>query len=270
MNQEIRKATEILLESKFAIAFTGAGVSQESGIPTFRDPGGIWDMVSPEEFGTPQGLLSSVMKNPEKVRNFLKKSLETMFSAKPNKGHIALAELEKEGVIKWVITQNIDNLHQDAGSKNVIEFHGNLYRWRCMNCRKVKKMDKEEFIALTSKILDKEPFNFGFLLEMVPRCECGGIMRIDVVLFGEPVQDLDRGFKIASEADAVLVLGTSGVVYPAALVPKIVSERGGKVIEINPHSPGYKAITDVYINSSFASAMPLIAEEIKKMRGGKL
>ncbi len=268
MNLEIKKAAEFLLNSKFAIAFTGAGVSQESGIPTFRDPGGIWDMVSPEEFGTPQGLLSSVMRNPEKVKNFLKKSLETMFSAKPNKGHIAIAQLEEEGIIKWVITQNIDNLHQFAGSKNVIEFHGNLYRWRCINCMKAKKMEKDEFIALTSKILEIEPFNFGFLLEMLPKCECGGIMRIDVVLFGEPVKDLDRGFKIASEADVVLVLGTSGVVYPAALVPRIVSERGGKVIEINPHSPGYKAIADVYINLSFASAIPMILEEIKRMKGG--
>lgn len=269
MMKEIKKTAELLLESKFAISFTGAGVSQESGIPTFRDPGGIWDMVSPEEFGTPQGLLSSVMKNPEKVKNFLKKSIETIFNAKPNDGHIALAELEKEGIIKWVITQNIDNLHQFAGNKNVIELHGNLYRWRCINCGRDKKMDKEEFMSFVSRILEREPFNIGFLLEMLPRCECRGMMRIDVVLFGEPVQELDKGFKIASEADLIFVLGTSGVVYPAALIPKITKESGGKVIEINPHSPGYKSIADVYINLSFASSMPLIANEIKIMKGGK-
>lgn len=265
---KIKEAAEILFESRFAIAFTGAGVSAESGIPTFRDPGGIWDMVSPEEFGTPGGLLATVMKNPERVRAFLKKSLETIFNARPNAGHIALAELEEAGIIKWVITQNIDNLHQFAGSKNVIEFHGNLYRWRCLNCGKKMKMEKENFISLAKEILEEEPFSLARLLEKVPKCECGGTMRIDVVLFGEAVQGLEESFRLAASADVILVLGTSGTVYPAALIPKICKERGGKIIEINPYSPGYRTMADVYINETFASAMPAIAESIKIMKGG--
>lgn len=264
MIEEIRKAAELIKGAKYTIAFTGAGVSQESGIPTFRDPGGIWDIVSPEEFGTAQGLISTLLNKPDKLREFLKNSLDTMRKAKPNPGHVALAELERMGLLKAVITQNIDNLHQEAGNQNVYELHGNLYRFRCTQCRDIRKFEKNEALSIFDNIIEGE-LDISSVMEKAPKClSCGSVMRPDVVLFGEPVQQLQESFALAAQAEVTLVLGTSGTVYPAALIPRITRERGGWVIEINPYSPGYTELATVSIQGKSGEIMPVIIEEIKK------
>lgn len=269
MIEEIKRAAELIEKSRYTVAFTGAGVSQESGIPTFRDPGGIWDIVSPEEFGTPGGLFSTLLSKPDKLREFLKNSLDTIRRAKPNPGHIALSELEKMGLLRAVITQNIDNLHQEANTENVYELHGNLYRFRCIECGYTKKFRKEEAFAIFDEIIEGE-LTLNRIIEKVPKCfSCGSAMRPDVVLFGEPVQQLEESFAIAAQTETMLVLGTSGTVYPAALIPRITKERGGWIIEINPYSPGYTSLATISIRGKSGEVMPLIVEEIKKIRKRK-
>lgn len=265
----IREAAELLFQSTYAIAFTGAGVSAESGIPTFRDPGGLWDRFSPEEFATPQGIITTFRTKPRRFLEFLKSSIEVFERAKPNEGHKALAKLEEAGIIKTVITQNIDWLHQEAGSRNVIEVHGTITRFSCISCGRNYQKTKKEAIDIAKKFLERleraiEQGDLMSAFDMIEiRCpECNGILRPDVVLFTEPVKDMNTAFAEAQCSDCVLVAGTSGVVYPAAAVPEVAKRYGAKIIEINP--TGQYFDSDVWIPLPFAQAMPRVAEEVLK------
>lgn len=281
MNEQSKKeiikyAAERILKSNFVIAFTGAGVSAESGIPTFRDKGGLWEKFPPEIFGTPQGLINVLFSDPERFSEFVISTVEVLGKAKPNAGHIALAELENMDILKAVITQNIDNLHQEAGSKNVIEVHGSATRLRCILCGEKKKIDKKSAVEKAIEFAKKvRKLDFShFILkgrisleevieifgESIPLCDCGGIMRPDIVFFTEPVQDMDIALDYARRADCCIIAGTSGVVYPAAYIPQIVKNNGGILIEINPTDQYFNS--DIYIESTFASAMPEILNEI--------
>lgn len=247
------------------VAFSGAGISAESGIPTFRDKGGLWEKFDPEEVGTTAGLIALMTSHPDRVLAFLKESFETIRNALPNKGHIAISELEKLKLLKTVITQNIDNLHSEAGNTNVIELHGNLYRFKCIKCGRKEKYTKKQFFELADRILSKEEFNFDILLSNIPRCTCGGIMRIDVVLFGEPVLEMERAYEEASKADVMLVVGTSGVVYPAASIPIVAKRAGAKIVEINPTASGFGNIVDWLIEGTSAVVLSKILDEVKKI-----
>jgi len=255
------RAARILASSKNVVAFTGAGISAESGVPTFRDPGGLWDQFDPAEFGTVEGMLGVVQKKPELIRQFLLQTVVIFEQSRPNPGHYGLCELEKHGVLKTVITQNIDNLHTDAGSKNVLEVHGNLFRARCTRCGRRYQLDKQELLKKTRELLeDAEGFGIDKLLTILPPCECGGLTRPDVVMFGEAVQQLNQSFAAAGSTDALLVLGTSGVVYPAAAVPHQAHQSGAKIIVINPTENAYSAITEVYIKEPSGEAMPKVMD----------
>lgn len=247
------------------VVFSGAGISAESGIPTFRDKGGLWDRFNPEEVGTTTGLISLMTNHPDRVSAFLKESFETIRNALPNQGHIAISELEKLKLSKTVITQNIDNLHSEAGNSNVIELHGNLYRFKCIKCGRKEKYSKKKFFELADNILFQNEFNFDILLSNIPRCTCGGIMRIDVVLFGEPVQEMERAYEEASKADVMLVVGTSGVVYPAASIPVVAKRAGAKIIEINPTASGFGNIVDWWIEGTSAVVLSKILDKVKKI-----
>jgi NAD-dependent deacetylase len=247
------------------VVFSGAGISAESGIPTFRDKGGLWDRFDPAEVGTPNGLVSLMMNHPERVFDFLKESFDTIKNAHPNEGHIAIAELENLKLSKTVITQNIDNLHIEAGNTNVIELHGNLYRFKCTKCGRREKYSKSQFFELADRILSQKGFNLENILANVPRCACGGIMRIDVVLFGEPVQDMERAYEEAAEADVMLVVGTSGVVYPAASIPVVAKRAGAKIIEINPSVSGFGEIIDWWIEGTSARILKNLLEKVKRI-----
>lgn len=254
---------EIIAKAKNIVAFSGAGISAESGIPTFRDKGGLWDRFNPEEVGTTGGLLSLLTKSPERILAFLKESFDTIRNAMPNPGHRALFELEKLKLLKTVITQNIDNLHTEAGNTQVIELHGNLYRMRCIRCGKRLKYSKGEFFKLADEILNLEHFNLENIIAKVPRCDCGGIMRIDVVFFGEAVHDMDIAYEEARKADVMIIVGTSGVVYPAASVPLVARRGGAKIIEINPTISGFGDIVDWWIEGYSSSVLKNIIERIK-------
>lgn len=263
----VEEAAKIIAESKYLIAFTGAGISAESGIPTFRDPGGIWDQFDPTEVGTTGGFLGMISRNPGRIRDFLKQTMDTFEKADPNPGHKGLVELEKMGILKSVVTQNIDDLHGMAGNSRVFEVHGNLYRHRCMSCGRTEKSTRDELIAKTRAALEVEPFDIKTLAaEIFRKCTCGGMMRIDVVMFGEPVQEMAESYHEASQCDVVLILGTSGVVYPAAGVPVEARRKGAKAIEINPTTNAFQGITDVYIKAKSGEAMPQVVDMVRELR----
>jgi len=262
----IEDAVRIIAEANYAIAFTGAGVSAESGIPTFRDPGGIWDRFDPAEVGTTGGALQFALRYPERIRDFIRETVETFEKADPNPGHYGLADLEKMGILKSVVTQNIDDLHSIAGNTRVLEVHGNIYRWRCLSCQRVVKHGREDIIKRIRGAVEAESFSLEVLMAAIPRCECGGMMRPDVVNFGEAVQQMPASYDEARRADVVIILGTSGVVWPAAGVPHEARRNKARIIEINPTENAFQGITDVYIKDLSGSAMPRIVELVGERR----
>ncbi len=260
------QAALLIKEANDVAAFTGAGISAESGIPTFRDPGGIWDQFDPEEFGTAQGIMSVMQRRPEVLREFLLNSVDTFQKAKINGAHRALAELEGMKKLFAVITQNIDNLHEDAGNVNVLEVHGNLFRSRCVSCNQRRSLNKDEFLNGARDVLeDRDNFSLQRVIEIMPRCSCGGLTRPDVVMFGEAVQRLEESYDAASRCDLMLVLGTSGAVYPAAALPHQAKQEGARLIEINPSENSYAGITDVYIKEPSGEAMPKVMDSLIKL-----
>lgn len=249
------EAAKLLARSRFAIAFTGAGISAESGVPTFRGFNGLWKRHRPEELATPEAF----RKDPHLVWSFYRWRMGLIRKAKPNGAHYALAELEEMGILKAVITQNVDDLHREAGTKNLIELHGNIFRVRCTSCTYRENL--------------KESGRLGeFLKEKdLPKCPlCGSLLRPDVVWFGEPLprKALEKAFQLAERADLVLVIGTSGVIYPAAYIPQIVKETGGKVIEVNTEESGVTPIADVFLRGKAGEVMGELMEKIRVMLDG--
>jgi len=248
----IEEAAKLLARSRFAIAFTGAGISAESGVPTFRGVGGLWKHYRAEELATPEAF----RKDPHLVWEFYRWRMRLILKAKPNPAHYALAELERMGILKAVITQNVDDLHREARTERVIELHGNIFRVRCTNC------GYREYLKESGRA---EEFANEKGLPTCPRC--GSLLRPDVVWFGEPLprDALDKAFGLAERADLVLVIGTSGVVYPAAYVPQIVKETGGKVIEVNPERSGITPIADVFLRGKAGEVMGELLEKVKEL-----
>ncbi|MCU0821044.1 MAG: NAD-dependent deacylase [Spirochaetes bacterium] len=248
MKELYRKAASIIKNSKTLIALTGAGHSVESGIPDFRSPGGLWEQFDPEEYAH----INAFKKNPEKIWNMIFALREITDNAKYNAAHKALAQMEEKGFLKAVITQNIDNLHQQAGSKNVIEFHGNATRYECMKCG-------TEYRTEEISIKNKKP----------PKCKkCKFILKPGFVFFGEmiPPGALSESQRLASVADAILVIGTSAVVYPAASIPFAAKRNGAKVIELNREKTGLtSSITDVFIEGLVGTTLPKLLEHVESI-----
>ncbi len=251
----LEEAAKLVVKSRFAIAFTGAGISAESGVPTFRGFNGLWKKHRPEELATPEAF----EKDPHLVWSFYKWRMDLIRKAKPNPAHYALAELERMGILKAVVTQNVDDLHREAGSRNVVELHGNIFRVRCTSCSYKENLRESGRLE-------------AFLAERnLPKCpRCGSLLRPDVVWFGEPLprKALEEAFKLAETADLVLVIGTSGVVYPAAYIPQIVKEHGGKVIEVNTERSGITPIADLFIRGRAGEVMGRLMEKVRVMLNG--
>jgi len=245
MSDGLQRAADALHKAKCIIAVTGAGASAESGIPTFRDIGGLWERFPPDEYATLEGYL----RDPHKVWEFWLELGKLTKDCKPNPGHYALAELEAIGRLEAVITQNIDNLHQDAGSKTVIEFHGNT--------RRMRSVENDYTIPLDPQNLPATP----------PRCPLGTLMKPDVVMFGEmiPVEALLRSEKLATEADAVIIVGTSAQVFPAAQIPYTAKENGAFVIECNIEKTDFlhDGVTDVLLEGKCGETLPALVEALK-------
>ncbi len=234
------KLIDVLLQAKRIVALTGAGISAESGIPTFRGTGGLWEGYPVEEVATVEGF----DRNPELVWRFYNERRINIARAKPNEAHKVLAKLENLYDF-WVITQNIDGLHSRAGSKNVVELHGNIWRVKCIEC-------------------GIKYYNYDApLREIPPRCKkCGGLLRPDVVWFGEPVYDVDRAYKLAESCDVMLVIGTSAQVYPAAYLPRLAWSRGAKIVEINPQETPVSRYADFVIRGRATKALGEIYREL--------
>lgn len=242
-NELIARAAGLISAARCVIAMTGAGMSVASGIPDFRSPGGLWSRHDPEKVAS----IRSLKNAPATVWKFLVDADRMMSEASPNAGHFALAQMEKSGNLHAVITQNIDGLHQRAGSERVVEFHGNCSDYYCMEC--FKPYDRNRVQSS----------------ELPVRCpECSGIIRPDLVFFGEPIpsEAHKEAFELAEEADLVIVAGTSGEVVPASLIPPLVQESGGKIVEINNRPSAYSSFSDVLIEGQTEVVLPLIAQNI--------
>ena len=246
MDELIEKAARTILKSKLTIALTGAGISVESGIPDFRSRGGLWDRFDPEEYAT----IYAFTKSPEKVWQMLKEMEKTVDNAKPNEAHIGLAELERMGLLQAVLTQNIDNLHQEAGSQDVIEYHGNSRSLTCLSCN--KKYDYKEKKG-----------------EYPPLCECGKILKPDVIFFGEaiPVKAMARSSQLASTCQALLIIGTSAVVSPFNILPRQAKQAGSEIIEINLEKTVLTDhITDIFLQGKASEQISQVVSAVKELR----
>jgi len=244
----IQRAAKDILSSKKTIAFTGAGISVESGIPDFRGAQGLWEKYDPEEYAH----IHAFYSNPDRVWLMLKDMFALVMNAKPNPAHLGLAELERMGLLSSVITQNVDGLHQAAGSHNVIEFHGSHRTLSCLKC---------------STTIDGTALKIE---DLPPRCSrCSSLLKPDVVFFGEPIpwDAQTMSFKESKSCSMVLVIGTSALVYPAASIPITAKERGATVIEINmERTPLTDQISDYLIPGSAGEIIPAILGEVKRLR----
>ena len=223
-----------LKQTEKIIFVTGAGISQESGIPTFRGKDGLWRKYDPMKLAT----IDAFYEDPKLVWEWYEERRRNILAAKPNLGHIAIADLEKKKPVR-VLTQNIDGLHQRAGSKNVYELHGSIITIKCTSC----------------DFKDKISSSFS---ELPPICKCGSILRPDVVWFGESLpQDVwQAAISEASSCDTMIVVGTSLAVSPANLLPVYARQNGAILMEVNPEETTMSGSMDISIRSSAAKALP--------------
>lgn len=241
---EIEQAARMILKAHRSVAFTGAGISVESGIPPFRGANGLWSKYNPEFLD-----ISFFHRHPLESWRLIKEIFYDFFGkAKPNLAHYALAELEKKGLLQAVITQNIDNLHQEAGSKTVYEFHGNSRRLVCTRCHATRDVRETD--------LDVLP----------PRCsDCGAILKPDFIFFGEAIPEPANSlsFAEAEKADLFILIGTTGEIMPASMIPDLAKQAGAKIIEINIEPSNYThRITDLFIRGKATQAMSEILSAV--------
>ena len=238
MENKIEKLADIVKNSKHLVFFTGAGVSTESGLKSFRGKDGLYSSLYKGKYRPEEVLSSDFFCSHRKIFiEYVEEELN-INGIKPNKGHLALAELERRGILKAVITQNIDDLHQMAGNKNVLELHGSLKRWYCLSCGKTSNK------------------NFS--------CDCGGIVRPDVTLYGENLnQDVvNEAIYQIEQADTLIVAGTSLTVYPAAYYLRYF--RGKILVIINNESTQYDGEASLVLKTNFADTMEKVLNIIKK------
>lgn len=247
----ISKVADILKNADTSVAFTGAGISTESGVPDFRSPGGIWDRYDPDLF-----TIQTFRSNPEETWKKMLEIGKEMLSSEvePNPGHHALADLEKMGILEAVITQNVDNLHQEAGNnrEKVIELHGNLSELECMKCGR-KTGQAEDLLE-------------GELNDIPPKCgKCDSIMKPAAVFFGEqlPKEALLRAQSLSQDSDAFLVVGSSLTVHPAASLPPKAVQTGADLVIVNRDSTPLDDRAEVVIQGDAGKILPEIVKNIK-------
>lgn len=241
------KAAKIIKSSRRCVAFTGAGISVESGISPFRGENGLWNKYDPQAFDI------------QYFYNYTRQSWEVILEifyalfgkVKPNLAHYALAELEANKILSAVITQNVDNLHFDAGSNVVHEFHGSLKKLVCIKCKKKYRISDIDLNILP------------------PLCDkCNGFLKPDVIFFGEAIPEPAKtnSFNEAKKADCFILIGTTGTVAPANMIPAEAKSNGAKIIEINPVKSEYTdSVTDIFLEEKAVSAMEKLMEEIDKL-----
>jgi NAD-dependent deacetylase len=238
-----------LIKKGQVVAFCGAGLSVESGIPACRGTGGLWEKYNPELYATIEGLTSLFIFQPHKLRDFIIDCYGVFLKAEPNHGHFALKDLEEKGYLSGIITQNIDDFHFQAGSKKVSEVHGNAYKFRCSKCGFFLKKKKEEVEDLLKDLqaAKKRKQILKNILHFMGRCpRCNQRLESGIVFFGQslPQEEIEKSYHFLDRAKTVLCVGASGEVYPAASFPLYAKERGAKVININPQESSFDAISD--------------------------
>ena len=253
---EIREAAAAVLAARYAIALTGAGMSVESGIPPFRGPGGLWTKYGEPPMNGFQRFLADPKKGwEERLSSRSDELMKPIAIAEPNPGHLAFAQLEQLGVLKFLITQNVDDLHRRAGQKALAEIHGNWKLIRCLDCN--LRFQRER---ISLEVLP-------------PRCpECSGLLKSDTVSFGEPIpSDVLRACaEHAARSDLVIVAGTSATVYPAAGFALEVKERGGALIEVNLYESEITPICDLSLRGGSANVVPRLVAAISERRRAAL
>jgi len=246
-NEFITEIARELKKVKRVVAFTGAGVSEESGIPTYRSKGGIWIKYDPSKYASLEGF----NENPSYYWEFFKESRKSVLEkARPNPAHYALAELEKIGKLKCVITQNIDGLHQSAGTKDVIELHGTTKTFRCRKCEKRYTLNDVNELLET---------------QLPPKCsKCNDIIRPNVIFFGEilPEDAINRAIREAEQSDFLIAVGSSLVVYPAAQIPMTAKEHGAKLLIVNLEETGMDFMADFMLKGKAGKIVPELVEKL--------
>lgn len=236
----IERVAQKLNEAQRVLVITGAGISAESGIPTFRGEGGLWRGYEATELATPQAF----QRDPQLVWDWYRWRRGICNEAQPNPGHFAVAELERKfGANFLLLTQNVDGLHPRAGSERLVEIHGCIDQGRCTLCGAVAHLD-------------------GFSDEGLPECGCGGLVRPHILWFGEHYWEgtLDRGYRFAAMADVVLVVGTSGMVYAPAAVALEARQRGAFLVDVNPNASQISDEADVWLQGKSGEVLPALLD----------
>ena len=246
--EEIRTAAQVIQHARHLTAFTGAGISVESGIPPFRGADGIWSRYDPGVLD-----IDRYRSWPDETWPVINEIFYQFFAkAKPNKAHFFLARLQQEGLLKALITQNIDNLHQDAGSRDVIEYHGNSQYMVCTYCGERRKV--EEPLATSE----------------VPRCSNeGALMKPDFIFFGEPIpkEAAVRSMAEAEKSDVMVLIGTTGEVMPASMIPKVAKRAGATIIEINTEATAFTdSVTDLFLKGRATEVCGMLQQEMEALK----
>lgn len=251
MGSLIAKGAELMRGAQKILVFSGAGMSTESGIPDFRSPGGVWSKYDPSDFYFQK--IVSDQKARERYWQMSSESYRTMKQAQPNRAHLAIKAIEDRGKLLAIVTQNIDRLHHRAGNppEKIIEIHGNVFSVSCLSCGKRYERDEIE-LRLRSGV-------------KAPYCDdCSGILKPDTVSFGQsmPEEKMAKAFRCAQECDLCMVLGSSLVVYPAASIPALAVESGGKLMIINWDETPLDSRADLVIHDSIAKTLATMVEAI--------
>jgi NAD-dependent deacetylase len=245
---ELKRAAEAIVRARVVIGFTGAGVSTESGIPDFRTLGSFWEGFDPATFEKEIDSREAFERHPEKVWGFFRQAIQGMEQARPNPGHRAMARLGDLGKMAAVVTQNVDGLHQDAGSENVIEFHGNLRRILCVECGA------------------QYPWAEIPKHETSPRCSCGGLLKPEVPLFGDEVnpEAFSTAHVLALNAQVLLLAGTHGDIAPVNRIPVTAKENGALIVEVNRERSLYTdRVTDLFLEGSAGEILTDLVREVE-------
>jgi len=240
-DESIRLASKLIDESEYLIAFTGAGISKESNVPTFRGEDGLWRNYDAMELATPQ----AYTRDPKLVWEWYTWRHNLIRDCSPNPAHQTVAKWETRGVLKHLITQNVDDLHYRAGSRNLTQVHGDIFGLKCTKC------------SYKSRLVNPS--------EEIPECpECKAILRPDVVWFGESLdaQVMNTVYDQLERADTIIVIGTSGIVQPAASFPLVVKRNGGSMIEINVERTPLSYTADIHVPGKAGEILPRIDQEL--------
>jgi len=251
VNADLIRAADLIAERGGVVALTGAGISVESGIPDFRSPGGLWTRYPPYEYAT----LSAFRRDPARVWGMLAEMDALIDAARPNPAHRALARLEDAGVVEGVITQNVDGLHQGAGSRRVVEFHGSQRTLSCLACGGRYTRDEARTRGIP------------------PACSCRALLKPDVVFFGEAISSeaIEQSYLLAGRCRVMLVVGTSAEVAPANEMPWLASRAGATVIEVNlAPSALTRGVTDLFLQGAAARVVHELAEAVLERRAQRV